>query len=851
MGVRLQVFGVVLLGLLVSGGAGLLMHRVELDNAGQALDRRVAAAQEAVASTAQRYVDAVQLTAGGLEALPELDAVSFTTATAPLGQLWLPGATSIDFIVAVQDSAVAAAQADWRARGATGLTLHATTGAGRRYFTVLQRTLDEGGAGTGVGQDLTTSAEAASALERAQRVGLPAISDPYVLPRDAGLPAPRQQQSVVLLQRVLDRDTGEVLGFVEMAVRMQDFFTGTMLQPSRELLDVTLSAIEDNGWRSIAHIERQDVGAGDLRRSVIVQVADQQWQLTVGTDGTALIGADGHLDDGMVFSGLALTLVTAALVYTLATSRRRAEDRVVQATVDLRHQATLLSAVMNTIGDGVVVFAADGAALWVNPTARELLGRDIDRHPPAEWPELLEAYEADGTTPYRFRDLVRNRLESQVELIVRGRRLDVRLRALVRQDGAGAGADAGGAVAVLRDITDLHDADEKVRASEELLQLLLDGARDYAIYMLDRQGVVVSWSANAERLKGYRTDEVVGRSYAMFFTAEEAAAGVPERILDQAAEHGQVEIDGPRVRRNGSRFWAHGLLTAVRDPDGSIRGFVKVSQDVTDRKTAERAVEQLNAELEARVAERTADLREANAELESFSYSVSHDLRAPLRAVDGFAKMLALDHGDALDEQGRRYLGRIRAGAQHMGDLIDGLLAFSRLQRQEMASLRVHVDQLVADVWDELSVERGSRDIVLTVADLPDAQGDPRLVRHVVANLVGNAVKYTRDVSPARIEIGHRVGPLSGEVMYYVKDNGAGFDMRYADKLFKVFQRLHRAEDYEGTGIGLALTHRIVLRHGGQIWADAVPGEGATFYFTLPALDHAGHTGHTLLEVGG
>jgi PAS domain S-box-containing protein len=844
VGVRLQVFGVVLLGLLVSGGAGLLMHRVELDNAGQALDRRVAAAQESVASTAQRYVDAVQLTAGSLEALPQLDAVSFTTATAPLGQLWLPGATSVDLIVAVHDAAVAAAQADWRSRGATGLTLRAAPGVTRHYFTVLQRTLDESaGTGTGgAGQDLTTSPAATSALERAQRIGLPAASDPYVLVRDADQPAQRQQQSVVLLQRVLDRVTGEVRGYVEMAVRMQDFFTDTMLQPSRELLDVTLSALRDNGWRPMAHIERKNVGAGDLRRSVIVQVADQQWRLTVVTDGTALMGADGHLDEGMVFSGLALTLVTAVLVYTLATSRRRAEDRVVQATADLRHQATLLSAVMNTIGDGVVVFGADGAAVWVNPTARELLGHDIDRYPPAQWPELLEAYEADGTTPYRFRDLVRGHRASQVELVVRGRRLDVRLRALVRQDGA------GGAVAVLRDITDLHDADEKVRASEELLQLLLDGARDYAIYMLDRQGAVVSWSANAERLKGYRTEEVIGRSYAMFFTAEEAAAGVPHRILEQAAEHGRVEIDGPRLRRNGSRFWAHGLLTAVRNPDGTVRGFVKVSQDITERKTAERAVEQLNAELELRVAERTADLREANAELESFSYSVSHDLRAPLRAVDGFAKMLALDHGDALGEQGRRYLGRIRAGAQHMGDLIDGLLAFSRLQRQEMASVCVHLDQLVADVWDELSVERGGRDIVLTVADLPDAQGDPRLVRHVVANLVGNAVKYTRDVSPARIEIGHREGPTGGEVMYYVKDNGAGFDMRYADKLFKVFQRLHRAEDYEGTGIGLALTHRIVLRHGGQIWADAVPGEGATFSFTLPAF---AHMAHTLLEVGG
>jgi light-regulated signal transduction histidine kinase (bacteriophytochrome) len=169
-----------------------------------------------------------------------------------------------------------------------------------------------------------------------------------------------------------------------------------------------------------------------------------------------------------------------------------------------------------------------------------------------------------------------------------------------------------------------------------------------------------------------------------------------------------------------------------------------------------------------------------------------------------------------------------------MGELIDGLLAFSRLQRQEMASGRVRLADLVAEVWDELAVERGERRVELVVGELPDALGDPRLIRHVVANLLGNAVKYTRDADPARIEVGHKV-TTAGEATYFVRDNGAGFDMRYAGKLFKVFQRLHRAEEYEGTGIGLALAHRIVHRHGGQIWADATPGEGATFYFTLPA----------------
>jgi light-regulated signal transduction histidine kinase (bacteriophytochrome) len=255
-------------------------------------------------------------------------------------------------------------------------------------------------------------------------------------------------------------------------------------------------------------------------------------------------------------------------------------------------------------------------------------------------------------------------------------------------------------------------------------------------------------------------------------------------------------------------------------------------RDVTARKSAEEQLQALNADLERRVAERTA-------ELESFSYSVSHDLRAPLRAVDGFAKMLSLDYGDRLDDEGRRYLARIRAGAQQMGELIDGLLAFSRLQRQEMAWQPVSVRAIVADVWEELTIERGERDIVLEVEDLPAAVGDSRLVRHVLANLLGNAVKYTRERAPARITVGHTV-TAGGQATYFVRDNGTGFDMRYADKLFRVFQRLHRAEDYEGTGIGLALAHRIVLRHGGRMWADAEPGVGATFYFTLPIeeIDH-------------
>ncbi|WP_432985740.1 PAS domain S-box protein [Dactylosporangium sp. CA-233914] len=834
VGVRLQVLGVVLLGLLVSGGAGLLMHRVERDNAAQALDRRTAAAQDAVASATQRYVDALQLVAGALEALPMLDAAAFTTTTQPLGQLWLPGATGVDYVVAVPDTAVAAAQATWRDRAGADLTLTPTPGITEHYFAVLTRTLDaRQPAGPGPGRDLAAVPQAGAAVERAEKTGLPAASEPYVALRDADSTADPQPQTVGFVQRVVERRTGALRGYLQLTVRVQDFFSDTMLQPARELPDVSLAAYVGTELRTIAAIRRHATHDDDLRRTVDVRVADRQWHLRVATDGRSLAGADGHLDDGMFFGGAALTLVTALLVYTLATSRRRAEERVEEATEELRtaegaarSQATLLSAVMDTIADGVAVIDGNGRAAWLNPTARAILGPEASEAPASRWPELLDMREADGVTRYTGR-IGNAGTETLVECVMAGRRVEVRLRTLLQE------GEAPGAVAVLRDITDRHAAEEQRRSSEELLQLLLDGARDYAIFMLDAAGHIASWSVNAERLNGYRSEEAIGRPYSWLFTPEDRAAARPERVMREADELGRVEIDGAQVRRDGSRFWVHGLLTAVRHPDGSVRGYVNVSQDVTERKRAEQVIERLNADLEQRVTERTAELREANAELESFSYSVSHDLRAPLRAVDGFAKMLALDYDEVLDEPGRRYVTRIRAGAQQMGELIDGLLAFSRLQRQELASGRVRLDRLCAEVWEELAVERGDRRVELVVGELPDALGDPRLIRHVVANLLGNAVKYTRDADPARIEVGHKV-TAGGEATYYVKDNGAGFDMRYAGKLFKVFQRLHRAEEYEGTGIGLALAHRIVHRHGGQIWADAAPGEGATFYFTLP-----------------
>jgi light-regulated signal transduction histidine kinase (bacteriophytochrome) len=276
------------------------------------------------------------------------------------------------------------------------------------------------------------------------------------------------------------------------------------------------------------------------------------------------------------------------------------------------------------------------------------------------------------------------------------------------------------------------------------------------------------------------------------------------------------------------------FLTRVqpfKDSAGRVVQWFGTNTDVEVLKQAEDEVRLLNAGLEQRVAERTAQLETANKELEAFSYSVSHDLRAPLRAVNGFAQIVLDEAGPLLNENGRRQLGRIRHGAQRMGELIDDLLAFSRLGRQAMTLRPVDTARLVHAVLDEAAPQREGRPIEIKVGELPDCEGDPALLKQVWINLISNAIKYTRGRTPAVIEIGCNHGE-TGRV-YFIRDNGAGFDMRYAKQLFGVFQRLHRADEFEGTGVGLAIVHRIVHRHGGRIWADAEEGRGATFFFTL------------------
>jgi PAS domain S-box-containing protein len=377
---------------------------------------------------------------------------------------------------------------------------------------------------------------------------------------------------------------------------------------------------------------------------------------------------------------------------------------------------------------------------------------------------------------------------------------------------------------VARDIT------ERKRA-EEMFRLAVDAAPN-AMVMVDDRGRIVLVNSQTERLFGYHRDELVGQEVGTLAPRKDRA-GNPEYWPDLLFEPGSRAPIASRElygrRKDGSEFPVEVGVAPIETERGTWA--LSAIVDITGRKRAEEEIRRLTCDLERRVAERTSELTAVNAELESFSYSVSHDLRAPLRQIAGFSRIL-LEECAELSPDCQRYLQRVQSGAQQMGNLIDNLLNLARVGRQVVLRQPTPLNALVGAVLEEFAADCAGREIEWQIGELWSVECDPGLVKQIFVNLLANALKYTRLRSRAEIQVGQRI--LDGERVIFVRDNGAGFDLEYAGKLFGVFQRFHSSEIFEGTGIGLAIVQRIVHKHGGRIWAESAPDQGATFSFTLP-----------------
>jgi PAS domain S-box-containing protein len=485
--------------------------------------------------------------------------------------------------------------------------------------------------------------------------------------------------------------------------------------------------------------------------------------------------------------------------------------------------------------DGILILDVDtGRINDVNPflfnllgfTRDEMTGKTVGELSPFKDIEsnqiMLERLQKDGYV--RYEDLP---LETRD-----GRRIAVEFVSNVYQEG-----DKKVIQCNVRDIT----ARKLAEATSILLAAIVESSDD-AIIGTDLNGCITSWNQGAQKIFGYTADEMVGTSIVRLMPPERR--NEESHILEKIRQGKSVEhFETRRQIKDGRVIDVSITSSPIRNTAGKVIGVSKVAHDISERKAAEGKISQLNFELERRVIERTAQLQTANEESEAFSYSVSHDLRAPLRHVMGFVELLQKDAGPLLSEKNLHYLTTISQAAKRMGELIDDLLAFSRIGQSEMQKTGINLDELVRETAQGFEAQTRGRVIRWEIPPLPPVLADRALLHLALINLIGNAVKFTSGRAEAKIEIG--CAPArDGETVIFIRDNGAGFDPLYAGKLFGVFQRLHSQSEFEGTGIGLANVQRIIHRHGGRTWAEGVVDGGATFYFSIPN-PGGGHDEHS------
>ena len=492
-----------------------------------------------------------------------------------------------------------------------------------------------------------------------------------------------------------------------------------------------------------------------------------------------------------------------------------------QANIELSESEERFRLLAETAPIGIILHK-DEEIFYANPAATQILGASDSR-------ELIGRKIVDHIHP-DYRPTVQDRVRTMQEV---NRAAPLIEEKYLRLDGSAVDVEVTAVPFIAQGErmyqVIIHDISERKRAETALLEKTEELNRFFNVALdllciADTDGYFRRLNPQWEVALGYSLQELEGRRFLDLVHPDDLASTLTA-IGELSNQNVVIDFTNRYRRKDGSYRW----IEWRSYPVGNL--IYAAARDITERRQVEEKIRKLNDELELRVQERTAQLETANKELESFSYSVSHDLRAPLRAIDGYSRILVEDHASELSNEAVNLLENVSDNTQKMGKLIDDLLAFSRISNYSVDMQVVSMDNLVNQILTDLQFDLQNRNVEIELEHLPDCRGDSALLKQVWINLLSNAIKFTRDEEMARIQIGSE--EMGGEQVYFVKDNGVGFDMRYADQIFGVFQRLQHNDRFEGTGVGLAIVQRIIHRHGGRIWVEAEPEVGASFYFTI------------------